>query len=105
MGSCMHEQLDAHVEISRLVENEANPDNPHAFHADITIWCRACGAKFGFRCPDVGLLPDRPAVSPDALILRAPLITPSELELLGAVAAMHATAGYAGYRVSRVRYP
>lgn len=103
---CQHLDFDAHVSVQRLYHSEGDgpPNPPDAFAADITVKCAVCGASFGFRVPDVGLLPDRPAVSPDALELRVPLIAPAELQLVGPLAAMRSGGGYPGVRI-RVRGP
>lgn len=101
--ACAHPDFEAHVSVGRIAPDEAAVvrDEISHFVADVTVRCAACGAPFGFRVPDVGVLPDRPAVSPDALELRVPLISPSELNLLGPLAAMRTGAGI-GFSV-RVR--
>ena len=97
MSGCEHPDFVAHVDVSRIVpelpaEEEGRKSRPGddvvAFRAAVRVACAVCGASLGFRVPDVGDLPDRPAVSPDALELRVPLIGPAELELLGPLAAM-----------------
>lgn len=97
MSVCPHNDFAARVEVNRLASEEGG--DIHSFAADVTVACSQCGASFGFRCADVGLLPDRPAVSPDALQLRVPLIPPSELELLGPLAAMRRPSDHPGFRV------
>lgn len=94
---CAHEDFNAFVEVNRLTD--PNTDGIHSFAADVKIECADCGASFGFRCQDVGLLPDRPAVSPDALELRLPLISPTELELLGPLAAMTRPSDHPGFTI------
>lgn len=97
MAECQHEDFAAHVAVNRLTDDGGS--EPHTFAADVHIECADCGARFGFRCPDVGLLPDRPACSVDALEIRLPLIGPAELELLGPLAAMHTPAAHPGFSV------
>ena len=101
MSSCQHEDFEAICTVNRL---EVSPERPdvHSFAADLRIRCFFCLAEFGFKSRDVGLLPDRPAVSVDALELRAPLISPSELELLGPLAAMVEPLSVPGFRVRNV---
>lgn len=105
--SCEHLNFAARVDVARIMENlapedEGRPpekgDDAYSFCAEITVACADCGESFGFRCPDVGMLNDRPSVSPDALELRLRLVTPSELALLGPLAAM-APDNLAGFRV------
>lgn len=83
------------MHVGRIASDEAQLERDEIDHfvADVTVQCVACKQPFGFRVPDVGLRPDRPAVSPDALELRVPLISPSELELLGPLAAMRTGKG------------
>lgn len=86
MSGCAHPDFEAHVEVSRLIASEAQPD-VHAFHADITIRCAVCQAPFGWAGPPAGLSWSEPRCSVDALTLRAPLMSPSELRLAGPLAA------------------
>jgi hypothetical protein len=81
--SCEHENFRAQVDVFRLYHDADMGDSPHAFAAEVSIVCTACGAPLGFRCDTVGLTNDRPAISPDALKLRLPLLSPAELVLLG----------------------
>jgi hypothetical protein len=115
MTPCPHLDFVANAEIGRItatqeqVVNPADADGrsvPHhddeviAYRCALTVKCAACGAAFGFRTAGVvGDLPDRPAVSPDALELRVPLISPAELEILGPLAALRASDGLTGFRV------
>lgn len=108
MTGCDHGDFTAQVDVSRIVQNlpaeeegreSRLGDDPVGFRCEITVACALCGARFGFRAPDVGDLPDRPACSPDALVLRLPLISPSELELLGPLAAMRTPDSLPGFSV------
>lgn len=108
--SCEHLDFHAYVDVARIVEHlepadegraPAPGDDPVAFRATVRVECAECGAALGFRVPDVGDLPDRPACSPDALELRLPLISPAELELLGPLAAMRSSDGLTGFSVRR----
>lgn len=81
-ASCRHERFSAAVNVNRLHAREQD-DSPVSFAADITVRCADCGEPFGFRCRDMGVAPDRPAVSVDTLELRVPLRPPSELKLAG----------------------
>lgn len=78
-------------------------DDAYAFRFVVRVECAHCGAPFGFRVPDVGDRPDRPACSPNALELRVPLISPAELELLGPLAAMRSADALPGFSVRRRR--
>ena len=82
---CEHEDFEAFVEVDRLANDEDALARGEVNHyvASVRIRCAECQQVFGFRVPDVGLLPDRPTVSPSATEMRVPLIPPSELELLG----------------------
>ncbi len=111
MTACAHPDFEAKVSVNRFVADlpadeegrESRPgDDPHSFAAEIHVRCKTCGEQMGFRCADVGMLPDRPCVSPDALELRVPLISPSELQLLGPLAAMARPSDMPGFAV-RVR--
>ena len=97
MAECQHEDFVAHVAVNRLTADGSS--EPHSFAADVRVKCAQCGVAFGFRCRDIGLLPDRPAVSPTALEIRLPLISPAELELLGPLAAMRTPGSYPGFGV------
>lgn len=99
-GACSHPDFEANVSVGRIASDEdaVRHDEIDHFVCDVTIRCAVCKEPFGFRVPDVGVLPDRPAVSPDALEMRVPLISPSELTLLGPLAAMRAGKGI-GYSV------
>lgn len=108
--SCQHGSHTARVHVQRFVPDlppeeegrESRPgDEPYAFAVEIHVECAECGQPFGFRCPDVGMLPDRPCVSPDALELRVPLISPAELTLLGPLAAMARPNDLPGFSVRR----
>lgn len=99
-GACSHPDFEANVAVGRIASDDdaLRHDEIDHFVCDVTVKCAACGARFGFRVPDVGVLPNRPAVSPDALEMRVPLISPSELKLLGPLAAMRAGKG-TGFRI------
>lgn len=106
---CEHPDFAAHVSVDRIVPDlppdeegrESRPgDEVIAFRATVRVACALCGASLGFRVPEVGDLPDRPAASPDALELRVPLISPAELEVLGPLAAMQGD-GLPGFGVRR----
>lgn len=111
MSRCPHLTFVAAVDVSRIVPELAPEEEGRApradddvvcFRAAIRVECADCGAQLGFRTAGVvGDLPDRPAVSPDALELRVPLISPSELELLGPLAALSASDGLPGFSVRR----
>lgn len=73
--ACNHEHFMASVDVHRLTKGDNGPVTGYA--ADIHIHCAVCGQVFVFVCPDVGMLPDRPAVSVDGAELRAP-IAPSD---------------------------
>jgi hypothetical protein len=92
---CNHPDFEAVVNVGRISidEDALNKDEIDHFVADIKVQCAKCKQRFGFRVPDVGLLPDRPAVSVDALEMRVPLISPSELKLLGPLTAMNTGKG------------
>lgn len=104
--TCQHLEADAFVDVARIVADAGGngravptpEDDVVAFRASVKIRCADCHAEFGFRCATVGDLPDRPTISVDALELRVPLISPSELELLGPLAALRGD-GLPGFQV------
>lgn len=100
--NCQHEDFRAQVDVFRLYGDEAHDDSPHAFAAEVSIVCTGCGAPLGFRCDTVGLTNDRPAISPDALKLRLPLLSPSELTLLGPLSGMNMPPPRPGFTI---RFP
>jgi hypothetical protein len=59
MTGCQHPEFAAHASVYRI--NDGDDTEPHSFACDLRVKCAVCGAPFGFRAPDVGLLPDRPA--------------------------------------------
>lgn len=88
MTDCHHEHFEAIVNVARVSDVEGGPIT--RFAADVRISCVQCRAPFGFRGMPVGMLPGQPTTSPDAIEARMPLISPSELELLGPLAALDA---------------
>jgi hypothetical protein len=79
--SRQHENFRADVAVGRLTPEEGA--DVRRFVADITVQCVDCDAKFGWRGVPPGVNSDGPTRSVDALELRAPLLTPTELELKG----------------------
>jgi hypothetical protein len=75
--ACPHLDLDAAVDIARLIEPGAPPATavPVGFAAEIRAWCRACSVQFRVVDPSlpVGLLPGRVTVDVACTALRAPL--------------------------------
>lgn len=80
---CEHLEFEAAATVNRLIrDDEADDSNSFVpFVAEMKIRCSNCGQRFGFHVLDIGLLPDRATISPDALELRVPLVTPEELEM------------------------
>lgn len=112
MSGCEHLDFAATVDVRRIVEylepgTEGRAPEPGddavAFRADLRVECAHCHAAFGFRVADVGELADRPAASVDALEIHLPLIAPSELELLGPLAAMQTPDAAPGFAVRRTK--
>ncbi|HZV74620.1 MAG TPA: hypothetical protein VFF79_12955 [Conexibacter sp.] len=93
--TCAHENFEAAVDVTRLHEHEG-ADSPHAFVADVRVWCRACRAPLGFKGLSAGVSFDQPMCSPDALEARLPLMSPSELSLVGPLPAVPLAAPPAG---------
>lgn len=79
---CSHEGFSVKVGVARIVDDADRPE-PYAFHATISVQCDDCGAPFGWRGVAPGLSASAPRRSADGLHLRAPLLTPTELELAG----------------------
>lgn len=82
MSDCKHEDFEARVEVTRIAD-DGSGENPHSFHADVTVVCAHCRAPFGFKGPPGGLSWSEPRCSPDALSITLPLMSPAELELAG----------------------
>lgn len=61
------------------------------YTATVVVQCNRCSEPFAFVGPPVGLLPDEPTISPDALELRVP-IRPQSDPTIGK--------GLAGFRVN-----
>lgn len=80
MSGCEHPDFVAHVDVTRLTDDD---EEAHAFAADVTVRCAACGAAFGWKGPPIGFSLSEPRVSADALTLRAPLMSPAEMALAG----------------------
>lgn len=66
MTDCPHPDFAAEVDVNRL-------EDIGAFTADVRIRCIACGTRFQFIGPEVGLLGDRPMVSLDGCELHVPV--------------------------------
>lgn len=56
---CEHRAFNAEVQVNRL-------DDGRHFHADIQIWCEACGKQFQFIGLPLGVKYDGPTMSADA---------------------------------------
>lgn len=80
--TCEHQDFEARVVVTRL-SDDGTGEGVHAFVADITVRCAVCQEPFGWKGPPVGLSWREPRVSADALELRAPLMSPAEMELAG----------------------
>lgn len=70
LPSCEHHHFSAKVDVNRITD-EAGAVN--AFAVDLAVRCADCGEDFAFLCSDVGVLPDRPAVSVDRREMRLPI--------------------------------
>ena len=66
--SCPHENFLANVNVNRLTDKDGGPVN--SYNCELTVVCADCGLNFRFICPDYGMLPDRPSISPDGQELR-----------------------------------
>lgn len=81
MSGCTHEQFEADVNVVRLLDGREGGEVCH-FVAEVAVRCAGCGADFGFRGVECGAsITGSPMRSVDALELRVPLLTPSELVL------------------------
>jgi hypothetical protein len=67
VNDCTHTDFEATVDVNRLEDLI-----PLGFSVDVRIVCLGCREPLRFLCPDVGLLPDRPALSVDGTELRIP---------------------------------
>lgn len=83
MAGCLHEEFEAHVEVTRVQNGDQGTDELIAFGCDIRVRCVECGEPFGFRGVPCGIsVNGRPMRSADALELRAWLLSPAEIALL-----------------------
>lgn len=70
----LHEHADfgAHVDVTRLVNEEGGPTV--GYQAEVRVWCQECGEDFVFVGPyPLGVSPARPTRSVDGTCLSAPL--------------------------------
>ena len=81
--SCAHEDFEARVDVNRI-EDEGELVQ---FTAEVVVWCRQCGEKFGFRGPQAGFSWTEPRCGLDARRITLPLMSPAELALAGPLAA------------------
>lgn len=79
--TCPHENFMAVVEINRFTD-ETNPDLA-GLAAEIHAWCTGCDEAVVWHVPDLGMLADRPTVSPDGRELRVPCRVASQPEDFG----------------------
>lgn len=92
--NCIHESFMANVEVGRLSKVEGGEIT--SYIAEVKVKCDDCGQEFRFICPDVGILPDRPGISPDGKELRV-YIEPSDGTLADSVRP--------GYRIENPHRP
>lgn len=69
--ACGHEDFEAHVEVNRLTHG--NDPAVIGYAAEVKIDCARCGEKFRFIGMPAGMMPDRPACSPDETEARLPI--------------------------------
>lgn len=67
--ACAHEDFAARVEVNRITTN----DVVVGYSAELTIRCARCDEAFRFIGMPAGLMPDRPACSPDETEARLPI--------------------------------
>jgi hypothetical protein len=67
---CEHENFQAVVEINRLAADDGGA--VLGLSAEIHAWCTDCDEPVLWFVPDVGLLRDRPTISPNAQEMRVP---------------------------------
>jgi len=71
---CKHENFHANVTVNRVGEGDSPIGKVKGFLAEITIRCTECDLPFEFVGVDeCGLLWTKPACTPDAQTLRAPI--------------------------------
>lgn len=71
---CEHLNFAAEVNVNRLTDEQGNITS---YLCEIHTQCADCGMPFRFVCPDVGVLADKPATSPDGQELRV-YVEPSD---------------------------
>lgn len=70
--TCLHEDFIARVDVIRLQKTEDNPEI-HGYTCEMKVECADCHEPMVFVGVPVGLLPNRPTMSPDGLELRTPI--------------------------------
>lgn len=69
---CPHKQFETATHVHGLTEVEGGP--PVAWLVEVRVRCAQCAEDFIFRCPDVGLLWDRPTVDVAGTCLNVPIV-------------------------------
>lgn len=70
--ACPHEDFHANVDVNRLHHGDDDPTIT-GFAAEVTIRCLNCEEPFRFIGLPAGMMPDRPACSPDETEARLPI--------------------------------
>lgn len=72
---CDHPNFSAQVDVNRLSQKDGGPITSYV--SEIRVECAECGQPFKFICPDVGMMTDRPCISPNGQELRV-YVEPSD---------------------------
>lgn len=72
------------MDVTRVGEADPPVGMPKGYLAEVKVNCTECGLPFEFVGVDAGMLWDKPAASPDAQTLRAPM-RPKGSKLLAAI--------------------
>lgn len=70
--ACPHEDFAAFVDVARIAKDDDDPAIV-AFTAEVRIRCAACDEAFRFIGMPAGMLPNRPACSPNEEEARLPI--------------------------------
>lgn len=69
---CPHVDMHMDGDVQRLTASEDDP-TVMAYIVELSIRCVACQERFRWTGVPAGLMPDRPACSPDEFVLHAPI--------------------------------
>lgn len=78
---CAHENFEVRADVCRLTKTDDGPLT--GLSMEVTGRCVDCGEPLVFRCPDFGMVADRPAMSPNGQEIRIPFRVATDPEDFG----------------------